>query len=130
MILKYFLAWFPMVFIGILNGVIRQAGYARFMGELTAHQVSTFTGIILLGLYVWLITSRWPIKSASQALLIGAMWLLLTIGFEFLFGHYVIGHSWDYLFRDYNILKGRLWSLFLVWVAVAPYIFFKILGRH
>jgi hypothetical protein len=130
MILKYFLAWFPMVLIGILNGVFRQAGYARFMGELTAHQVSTFTGVALVGLYVWFTASRWPIESAGQALLIGGMWLTLTVGFEFLFGHFVMGHSWSRLFHDYNLLKGRLWSLFLIWVAVSPCVFFKILGRR
>ena len=46
--------------------------------------------------------------------------------FEFLFGHYVGKHSWSRLFHDYNILEGRLWSLVLMAIALAPYVMFRI----
>lgn len=50
------------------------------------------------------------------------MWLTATVVFEFGFGHYVIGHSWDRLLRDYNLLEGRVWLLFLTATTVIPYI--------
>jgi hypothetical protein len=31
--------------------------------------------------------------------------------FEFLVGHYVMGHPWSRLLHDYNILAGRLWGV-------------------
>jgi hypothetical protein len=50
----------------------------------------------------------------------------MTIIFELLFGHYVIGHSFAKLFEDYNVLKGRVWLLVLIWTTVAPYLFYRI----
>jgi len=126
MIVKYMIAWIPMIFIGILNGVIRQFVYGRFLSELLAHQVSTVTGIILFGLYIWILSLHLPLESSRQALAVGLIWLGLTIAFEFLFGHYVAKHPLSRLIHDYNILEGRLWSLVLIVVAIAPYVFYKI----
>ncbi len=123
MIWKYVLAWLPMPLIGIINGSIRQFGYGKLMSELAAHQISTLTGIILLGLYVWLLSHLWRIKSSGQALTIGGIWLSLTVAFEFLFGHYVMGNPWSRLFHDYNFLEGRLWGLILIWITIAPLVF-------
>jgi len=126
MILKYCIAWIIMPVIGIINGVIRQLGYGKLVGELLAHQVSTVTGIILFGIYVWLLSLKWRIDSAGQAIVIGFIWLGLTIVFEFIFGHYVMKHPWSRLFHDYNILEGRMWLLILIWITIAPYVFFKL----
>lgn len=109
-----------MSFIGIGNGVLRQTTYGKVMDELSAHQVSTFTGIIFFGLFVWFIFPWLGIESSAAAWRTGFVWLGLTVAFEFLFGHYVIGHPWERLFMDYNILKGRLWILVLIWITVAP----------
>jgi len=126
MMLKYALAWLLMPIIGIINGIIRQYGYKQALGELRAHQVSTVTGIILFGLYIWVLTRWWKIQSSAQAIAIGVMWLALTVAFEFLFGHYVMKHPWSRLLHDYNILEGRIWALVLLFVVIAPYIFYKL----
>jgi len=126
MIWKYGVAWIPMVVIGIANGVLRQSGYGRFMGELRAHQVSTFTGIVLFLLYIWVVSLRWPFSSARQAVGVGLLWVGMTVVFEFGFGHYVAHHPWSRLVHDYNLLAGRLWVFVLAAVAVAPYVFFRI----
>jgi hypothetical protein len=126
MVLEYTLAWIPMVLIGIANGAIRQFGYGRLLGELLSHQISSVTGIIFFGLYVWTLSLRWPLQSSSQAIAIGLIWLGLTVAFEFLFGHYVAKHSWSRLLSDYNILKGRLWSLVLIAITIAPYVVYRI----
>ncbi|MEW6572415.1 MAG: hypothetical protein AB1374_02110 [Bacillota bacterium] len=47
-ILKYTVAWLPMVVIAVLNGSIREAGYKKFLGELSAHQLSTATEMLCL----------------------------------------------------------------------------------
>ena len=125
MILIYGIAWFFMIFIGIANGVIRQFGYGRYMSELTAHQVSTLTGIILFGLYTWLLSLRWKLESTKQALTVGLIWLCLTVVFEFVFGHYVMKHPWSRLLHDYNLFEGRVWILVLVWITIAPYVIYK-----
>lgn len=125
--LKYIFAWFPMVLIGILNGIVREAWYAKHLSELSAHQVSTLTAVLLFGVYIWWVIRVWMPESACQAILVGLTWLALTVTFEFLFGHFVMGHPWSRLLYDYNILAGRVWSVVLLWTTVAPYVFFRLL---
>lgn len=130
MMKKYFLAWFPMVFIAIFNGTFREMAYKSLVGDLTAHQLSTLTGIMFTGIYIWLITRQWLLTSSTQAVTIGLMWLGMTILFEFGFGHYVMKNPWSILLADYNIISGRVWSLFLLWITIAPYIFYRLaIGR-
>jgi hypothetical protein len=125
MVLKYTIAWVPMVFIAIANGVIRQFGYGKFLSELLSHQVSCATGIMLFYLYTWLLSFRWPLHSSRQAFGIGLIWFGLTIAFEFLFGHYVMKHPWSRLLHDYNVFEGRLWSLVLLAILLAPFVVFR-----
>jgi hypothetical protein len=126
MILRYVLAWFPMVLLAIANGVIRVSTYGKYMSELRAHQLSTVTGILLFALYIWALTRWWRLESAHQALVIGGLWLALTVAFEFGFGHYVMGHPWSRLLHDYDLLAGRVWVIGLAWVAVAPWFFYRL----
>jgi len=126
MILKFIAYWIPLPIIGIINGVIREFGYRRFVNELLAHQISTITLIVLFGIYTWLICHVLRIELLGQAIMLGVVWLVLTVMFEFLFGHYVMGNPWSKLFHDYNLLEGRLWILILVWISIAPYIIYKI----
>ena len=125
MIAKYVLAWIPLVLIATLNGAFRELIYGKHMTRLHAHQLSVVTGIILFYLYTWFITLHWRLDSAQQAIVVGIVWLLLTIAFEFLFGPYVARHSWTRLLAEYNLLAGKLWSLVLIAVALAPYVIFR-----
>jgi len=63
--------------------------------------------------------------SDDELMAIGTMWLALTLLFEFGWGHFVMGRSWDELLVDYDILKGRLWVLVLMFTLLAP----LIMGR-
>jgi hypothetical protein len=120
MVRKYVLAWFPMVPIAILNGAIRQAAILPLVGELPAHQISCFTGILLLGLYMYWVVRKWTPVSMRQAVGLGILWVAMTIAFEFVFGHFVMGNSWERLFHDYDLSAGRLWVIVLLWTAAAP----------
>jgi len=120
------LGWLGLLPIMIANGVARQSLYGSSMSELLAHQVSTITGVILLLAYTWLLLPRLGIDSPRRAWMAGGLWLGLTVVFEFGFGHFVAGHSWSRLFQDYNLLEGRVWSLFLVVVFVAPWLVLRV----
>ncbi len=125
-VLIYMGAWLGLVVLAIMNGVLRQYAYGRCMQELSAHQLSTVIGLSLFGLYICFLTGLCRLDASRQALLIGLIWLIMTVAFEFLFGHYVTGHSWSRLLQDYNLMKGRLWLLVLIWTALAPYFFYRI----
>jgi len=128
-ILIYALCWFGMAVIGIGNGIVRQYVYGPFMRELAAHQVSTLTGIVVMGFYVWWLTGLRRLASTRQALVVGALWLVMTAAFEFGFGHYVVGHPWTKLIHDYNIAEGRVWVLVLLWITMAPWVFYRMRSK-
>lgn len=122
--LAYILAWFPMLMLAVLNGFFREAVLKKRLSDLPAHQVSTLTLILLFAFYINLVIERFPPASASQALFIGILWVILTLLFEFGLGRFR-GNSWDKLLEDYNLFKGHLWVLIPVWVLIAPYLFFS-----
>ncbi|MGK7897526.1 MAG: hypothetical protein AB4372_28885 [Xenococcus sp. (in: cyanobacteria)] len=122
----YILAWLGMVLLAIVNGIIRGKSYGQSMSELSAHQLSTLIAIILFGIYIFTLTRVFQIQSTTQAFTIGGIWLIMTVIFEFLFGHFVAGHSWSRLFMDYNILNGRVWVLVLLWVFISPFVFYRV----
>ena len=51
--LKYFIAWFGIVILGLINATIHQVVYAKYVSELAGDQIVTLTFAILVGLYAW-----------------------------------------------------------------------------
>lgn len=56
----------------------------------------------------------------------GALWVGLTLAFEFGFFHYVMGHPRSRLLHDYDLRAGRLWVLIPIWIGAAPYVFHRL----
>lgn len=123
---KALAAWFAMLLVSVANGAVRDLTYARHMSELGAHQLSTAASVLLLGLVMRGFTRWCPPASAREAFGIGLAWTALTVAFEFLFFHYAGGHAWSELRANYNLLEGRIWPFVLLWIAVAPYVFFRV----
>lgn len=120
--------WFLFMVFAIINAGLRNGVYKPVVGEQAAHQISTivFMTIILVITYIVLRFSNLNLSN-RDAFFMGSIWLILTIAFEFLAGHYAFGNSWDHLLADYNILKGRIWSLVLVTIFFSPYLTSKLL---
>ncbi|PLW79822.1 hypothetical protein C0585_05770 [Candidatus Woesearchaeota archaeon] len=119
--------WVLFAILAIINGTIRDTTYGKKIDELFAHQISTiiFSIVIILVTYIFIkLTS----PTSYQSIWIGIAWVLMTIIFEFIFGHYVAGHTWERLLMDYNVLKGRVWLIILIITAIAPYMINKIIN--
>jgi hypothetical protein len=125
---RWLLAWAGLAVLGVANGILRETTYQPFVGEQAGHQISTVTLVVLIAGFVWLLQRRWPLRSTEEALRIGATWTVLTVGFEFGFGHYVDGRPWATLLAEYDVTSGHLWPLVLVTIAVAP-VLARRLGR-
>ena len=122
-------AWFVMLIVAVVNGAIRDITYGKRIRELAAHQLSTLTGVVAHGVVMWLYVKSYPPASAGAAWRLGLLWTALTVAFEFLFFHYAAGRTWDELLGNYNVKAGKVWVFVLVWVAAAPYLFFKLQSR-
>ena len=114
------LAWIVLAVVAILNGMLRNAFIAPQIGESGGHVVST---VLLCALIILVTLSmiKWLGPNSNRDVItIGLLWLLMTVAFEFLAGHYLFGHPWNKLFADYNIVGGRIWALVLIATFIAP----------
>ena len=80
----------------------------------------------LLGIALILALTRPFIRSLERPRLvtlagIGALWLALTLAFEFGVFHYVGGKGWESLLAEYDVAEGHLWPFVLAAVALAPF---------
>lgn len=112
--------WCLLLVAAIANAGVREGLLAPRFGEQAGHVLSTLTLSLAILAIAWL-TIGWLAPATVQDVLwIGGLWLLLTVAFEFLAGHYLFGNSWESLLADYDLLRGRVWVLVLVTTAVAP----------
>ena len=80
---RYLLAWVPHAYPCASQRRSSATGFAKHMAELRAHQQSTATGSVILGVVIWLVIRLWPPASQRQAISIGLVWVALTVAFEF-----------------------------------------------
>lgn len=129
MVVRAISVWSILMLAAILNGFVRDTVITPRFGEPVGHVASTITlcAVILL---VARLTIRWlgP-RSSGEAWCLGLTWLLLTLAFEFLAGHYVFGQSWQRLLADYDLSRGRLWPLVLISTFVAPVVAVRLRGQ-
>lgn len=120
MIARAMTVWGALLTLAVLNGGIRDIWLSPWLGDTVGRALSTvlLCGLILL---VSRVTIGW-IRPASirEALRVGALWLVLTLAFEFGVGHYGFGKAWSELLADYDLRRGRVWLAVLVVTLLAP----------
>lgn len=128
MVSRSLVIWVLMLLVASLNGAIREAMLIPMMGDTAGRAVSTLM-LCLLVLLLTYFTIRWirP-HSGRDTWGIGGLWVALTLAFEFLAGHFLFGNPWTQLLADYNVLRGRIWILVLITIALAPRLCARIRG--
>jgi hypothetical protein len=120
MLLRAIAVWLVFMFLAVGNGVFRMAALKPRLGELRAHQVSTLILCALIFGVTWPTIEWIGADSVRAASAVGRLWLILTLAFEFLAGHYLFGNPWEKILADYNVFKGRVWILVPLTVLLAP----------
>ncbi len=120
MLLRGTLIWLGILVLASGNGAVRDLVLAPRLGEPVARAISTLMLCGLILLVTWR-SIRWigP-RSRRDALIVGLLWVVLTLAFEFLAGHYLFGKSWAMLLEDYDLSRGRIWILALLTTFAAP----------
>lgn len=84
------------IILAIINAAIRNKVYAPKKGEHAGHIIITIIAISYTILVVFLFLKYINIDyTKTDLIFIGVFWLVITIIFDFLLGHYLIGNSWD-----------------------------------
>jgi hypothetical protein len=111
MVLRAIVIWFVILVLASLNGALRDLVVAPRIGDLIARAISTVVLCGLIVLVTWRSIGWIGPRSSREAQAVGALWVVLTLLFEFGAGHYVSHKPWAELFADYNVLRGRIWLL-------------------
>jgi len=127
---KATLTWLLLFVVMFANGAIRVLVLQPQLGEALARQLASLSGVALVLLVSWVFVRRSPEAKSAELWWVGVAWLSATVAFEFFFGRFVSGLSWQVLLADYNILRGRFWSLILISVCLGPWFWGTVRARR
>ena len=127
-LIKLLGAWLLMALLMIANGIFRELVLQPRFGETVAGLLSVALGVVII-----LVVTRPFLRplagaTAPELAVISVAWVVLTVIFEFTFGHWVDGKSWTELAGNYAIWRGQLWPVVLATVAAAPFIWTRRAG--
>jgi hypothetical protein len=118
--------WLVLICAEILHGILRAIVLVPIVGEFRSNQIGVFTGSAII-LAIAYFTIRWiGAQLPKELLLVGLIWLVLTVAFEVLFGRFVVGLTWERIASDYDVMNGGLMPLGLLMLFFSPMIAAKL----
>ena len=121
--------WLILCVVMFANGAVRALVLQPRLGEDLARQVASLTGVLFVLVASWSFVRASPQATLRQLLWVGAGWLAATLAFEFILG-FVSGLGWRAMLAEYNIIRGRLWSLIVLSVFLGPWLCGVVGGRQ
>jgi len=127
--IKAVLFWLVLLVLAIFNAVVREMTYKPVLEPylgMWAHQLSSLTGVLLFYLAI-----RWFLRRVQERyvdrdlMLIGLVWVVLTVVFETGMSLYLRGLSIGDMLQAYYFWKGETW----IWVLVALLTMPLLIGR-
>lgn len=121
-LLRVIAVWLIIVCVESIHGTLRTLFLAPYVGDFQSRQISIFTGSLLILLVAYLFI-RWIRAETTRSLIVvGLVWLALTLLFEVSLGRFVLGLSWERLASDYDISRGGLLLFGLIFLTLSPLI--------
>jgi hypothetical protein len=119
-LLRALCVWLVIIAVETVHGILRTLLLVPLMGDFTARQISVFTGSLLIFGATLLLINWIAARTTLQLLMVGTIWVLLTIHFEITLGRLVLNLSWDRITEDYDITRGGFLGFGLLFMAVSP----------
>lgn len=118
--------WFLIIVAESVHGTLRELLLKPYVGDLRARQIAVFTGMLII-LCVAYIVIRWLRAETTRALLlVGLLWVVLTLAFEFSLGWGVLGYSWSRMMEDYDLTRGGFLAFGMIVLWLSPFIAAKL----
>ena len=128
LILKAAVVWVGIACLAIGNGVIREEIIAPIYGDIIALPLSGIALSLIVFVVAFFTFNFIGIRESNKCIYVGFQWVIMTLAFEFLFGHFVAGKSWLDVLQVFNVAKGNLFTLVLVVSLLSPYAVARIKG--
>jgi hypothetical protein len=112
--------WLGFLVVAVACGFIRERFLVPGFGPMGGRALGTLLVATIIFGMIYACLGKLMGASREALFKLGLGWTMATIMFEFLFGHYVMGHPWEALRADYNVFQGRLWPLVLLVTLFGP----------
>src|SRR5947208_4642798 len=103
LLLRAVTVWLGLIGAEIGHGVLRTLYLTPRVGDLRARQLGVFVGSALILVIARLADPWLRARTRGAQLLVGGVWLALTLLFEVTLGRVVLGYSWGRVASDYDI---------------------------
>jgi hypothetical protein len=123
------IVWLTLIAVEFIHGIVRAIFLVPVAGDFRSRQIGVFTGSVLILAVAYLLVPWLKVSDKNSLVSIGVVWLVLTVAFEFSFGHFVFGRSWGDLASDYNIFRGGFLLIGMTVLLFAPVIAAWMRGR-
>lgn len=115
--------WVLMAVVAVLNGGFREVVLIPRIGEYPGHVVSTALLVVAILVISFLYFSWSALEYArAELVLVGLLWTVLTVGFEFLVG-YLEGTPVSVTLGQYDVLAGQVWIAVPLTLLLSPLLF-------
>ena len=119
-LIRALIVWVVIMAAESIHGIARRLFLEPRIGDLRARQISVLIGSIII-IAITLVFVRWlTAASAFGLILVGTIWVALTVGFEVVLGRLAMGLSWERIASDYNFFQGGFMLLGLLVMLLAP----------
>jgi hypothetical protein len=127
-LLRAIAVWLVIVLAESVHGTLRALFLAPAVGDFQSRQLSVFTGSLLILLVAYLCIRWIRAVTAGSLIIVGLVWLALTLLFEVSLGRFLLGLSWERLASDYDISRGGLLPFGLLILTLSPLIAARLRG--
>lgn len=127
MLIKALLVFLLIALAETANGIVRVRFLSRRLGNRRARVVSLLSGCLLILLITWWTLPWIGPASAGEALLIGALWLVLMLAYDIGIGRWAFKMRWEKILADFDLRRGNYLALGMAWIFLAPVVMWFLL---
>lgn len=120
-LIKVMLWWAAILVMAMLNGIIREKLLIPLIGSFAALLASGIILSCLIFVISYLAVPTPGALEASQYWLIGSIWLLMTLAFEFGFG-FIQRKKLSEMLSAYTFKGGNIWPVVLASTLISPWL--------
>ena len=112
--------WLIIILVESMHGTLRQLFLAPAIGDFAARRIGVFTGTALIFVVALLFAPWLKLTDTRRLILVGALWVALTVLFEAALGRFTFGYAWSRITQDYDLTRGGLMGLGLIAMLFIP----------
>jgi len=119
LVYRAFVVWVLIIAAETVHGVLRQLLLVPVVGDLRARQIGVLIGSAIILAIAWALARWLDARSLRAQLAVGAVWVSLTVCFEYALGR-LLGLTAERMLADYDVARGGFMLFGLAFMLVAP----------